>query len=318
MGITAVSGPHVVFGLTTGSTGQVQEYNEERGPSLYDLGTALMDPRYQFAYSPGSAVGTRVFGFYGGVAMVDFVPTTLQTSAIAVSSATAPTAATALTLASASSAVGTYSTTIIAPETGTTSETLIAIDSTAQYLTFGESDTVAVWNPAAGTGRRITLTPAGNSSNDGGSWSIAGRDMYGFKMTETISVSSQVMTSRKTFKYISSIVAATTIGSTGIGIGFNDTFGLPLLAGNSGLGLQIRLTPTASLQYQNSSGPITQGSTATQTATSSDPRGTYASTTASNGTLRLQIIQAITPAMVNAITADDYSAMFGAAQYSSA
>lgn len=317
MGITAVSGPQVVFGLTTNSTGQVQEYNEERGPSLYDLGTAMMDPRYQFAYSPGSGVGTRVFGFYGGAAVVDFVPTTLQTSAIAVSTANAPVSGTALTLTAASSAIGTYQTTIVAPETGTTSETLLAIDSTAQYLTFGESDTVAVWNPAAGAGRQITITTAGNSSLDGGSWTIAGRDVYGFKIIETISVSSQSMTSRKTFKYISSIVAATTIGSTGVRVGFNDTFGLPLLASNSGLGLQIRLIPTSSLQYGNSSGPITQGSTATQTATSSDPRGTYASTTASNGTLRLQIVQAITPAMVSSITASDYSGMFGAAHYSS-
>lgn len=317
MGLTALSGPHVVFGITTTSTGQVQEYNEERGPSLYDLGTGVMDPRYQFSYYPGSAVGTRVFGFLNNAAVVDFVPTTLQTSGIAVSTANAPVSGTALTLTAASSAIGTYQTTIIAPETGTTSETLLAIDSTAQYLTFGDNDTIAIWNPAAGTGRKITITPAGNSSNDAGSWSIVGRDMYGFKMIETISASSQTMTSRKAFKYISSVVATTTVGSTGVRVGFNDTFGLPLLATNTGMNLLIKVSPTSSLQYALSSGPIEPGSTATQTATSSDPRGTYASTTASNGTLRLQIVQTITPAMVSSITASDYSGMFGAAQYSS-
>ncbi len=316
MGITAVSGPQVVFGITTNSTGQVQDYNEERGPSLYDLGFAALDPRYNFGYAPGAAVGSRIFGFYGNAAVVDFVPTTLQTSAIAVSSATTPAAGAALTLASASSAVGTYATTIIAPETGQTSENLIAIDSTAQYVAFGQSGTIALWNPAGGTGRQITLTTAGNSSLDGGSWAIAGRDMYGFKMSETISVSSQAMTTRKAFKYVSTVVAATTIGSTGIRIGFNDTFGLPLLATTSGMGLQIRLIPTSSLQYGNSSGPINTGSTAAQTATSSDPRGTYPSTTASNGTLRLQIVQTITPAMVSSITASDYSGMFGATHFS--
>lgn len=317
MGVTAVSGPQVVFGITTNSTGQVSEYNEERGPSLYDLGNGCMDPRYQFAYSPGAAVGQRIYGFFDNTAQVDFVPTTLQTSAIAVSSAQTLVAGTAITLATASSALGTYQTTIIAPENGQATGNLIAIDSTAQYLAFGDGGTMALWNPAAGAGRCLTLTPAGNSSLDGGSWSIAGRDIYGFKMTETISVSSQVMTSKKAYKYISSIVAATTIGSTGIGVGFNDTFGLPLLAKNTGLGLFIRLTPTASLQYANSSGPVTTGSTATQTATSSDPRGTYASTTASNGTLRLQITQAISPAMISSITASDYSGMFGATQFSS-
>lgn len=317
MGLTALSGPQVVFGITTNSTGQVQEYNEERGPSLYDLGSGVMDPRYQFAYGPGSAVGTRVFGFLNNAAVVDFVPTTLQTSAIAVSTAQTITSGAALTLTAAASGIGTYQTTIVAPETGTTSETLLAIDSTAQYLSFGESDTVAVWNPAAGTGRCITITTAGNSSLDGGSWTIAGRDMYGFKIIETISASSQTMTSRKAFKYISSVVATTTVGSTGVRVGFNDTFGLPLLATNTGMNLMIKLTPTASLQYALSSGPVTTGSTATQTATSSDPRGTYASTTASNGTLRLQIVMPITPAMVSSITPSDYSGMFGATHYSS-
>jgi hypothetical protein len=245
------------------------------------------------------------------------VPTTLQTSAILISSNASISAGSAITLATASSALGTYATTIVAPETGTTTGTLIAIDSTAAYLTFGSGGTVATWNPAAGTGRQITITPSGNSSLDAGGWSIAGRDMYGIKMTETVTPSSQAMTSKKAFKYISSIVAATTIGSTGVGIGFNDTFGLPLLAKNTGQNVSIRLTPTASLQYGNSSGPITTGSTATQTATSSDPRGTYASTTASNSTLRLQITQTFTANMVNAITATDYSALFGAAQFSS-
>lgn len=317
MGITAISGPHVSFGITQGSTGQVQEYNEERGPDVSDLGNAAQDPRYYFNYKPGSPVGTKVYGFYETNAVVDFVPTTLQTSAILISSNAAITAGTALTLAAGSSALGTYTTTIIAPETGVVTGNLIAIDSTAQYLTFGSGGTIALWNPAAGTGRQITLTPAGNSSNDGGSWAIAGRDMYGIKMTETISFSSQVMTSKKAFKYISSIVAATTIGSTGVGIGFNDTFGLPLLAKNTGYNLQIRLTPTASLQYSNSSGAITTGSTATQTATSSDPRGTYASTTASNGTLRLQIVMPFTPAQVNAVSATDTALLFGATHFSS-
>lgn len=316
MGLTAFSGPQLVFGLTQTSTGGTTDYNGERAPSLYDLGVGVYDPRYQFAYGPGSAIGSKIFGFGNGVAMVDYVPTTLQTSAIAVSSATAPTAGSAMTL-TGSTAVGAIPTTIIAPESGNVTGTIIAIDSTAAYLGYSDSDTINLWNPAAGTGRCITLTPSGNSSLDAGGWSVAGRDMYGFKMTETISVSSQIMTSKKAFKYVSSVVAATTLGSTGIGIGFSDTFGMPLLAKNTGITLLIRLTPVASLQYANSSGPVTTGSTATQTATSSDPRGTYASTTASNGTLRLQIVQQITPAMTNAVTATDTSLMFGATQFSS-
>lgn len=320
MALTGFAGPIIQFGLTQTSSGGVTHYNEDRGPGLFDLGISMEDPRYQFAYQPGMWIGTssypRVFGLYNNRAEVDFVPTTLQTSGFAVSSASGPLTAGAAVTLTPSTALGTFNTTIIAPESGN-SATTIAIDSTAAFVTFGSAGTVGMWNPAAGTGRQITLTPAGNSSNDGGTWSLAGRDMYGFKITESITVSSQVMTSKKAYKYLTSVLAATTLGSTGVGIGFNDTFGLPLLAKNTGMDTQIRLIPTASLQYTNSSGAITTGSTATQTATSSDTRGTYASTTASNGTLRLQIIQNVTANMVAGITASDVSLMFGAAQFSS-
>jgi hypothetical protein len=141
--------------------------------------------------------------------------------------------------------------------------------------------------------------------------------MYGFKMTETVPVSSQVMTTLKSFKYVSSVIAATTIGSTGVGVGFNNTFGLPLLAKNTGMNVVTRLTAVASLQYALSSGPITLGSTATQTSTTGDPRGTYASTTAMNGTIRLSIVMPITAVMAQGVTATDTSLMFGATQYSS-
>lgn len=315
MALTAFSGPVISFGLTQTSTGIVQEYNEERGPSLFDLGFAIEDPRFQFSYQPGSPVGTKIYGFLQGRALVDYVPITISTNAIA--AAQTPAASAALTLTAGSSASGTYATTIIAPETGAVTGTLIAIDSTAAVLAYGQAGTVAIWNPAAGTGRCVSITTS--SSGDGGSWSIAGRDMYGFKMTENLSVtgSSNTVTSRKAFKYISSIKASTTVTSTGIIVGFSDTYGLPLLGSNTGIDLSIRVIATSSLAGQNSSGPITIGSTATQTATSSDPRGTYASTTASNGTVRLQIAQNITPNMLSAVTATDTSLMFGASQFSS-
>lgn len=312
MGITAITGPHLVFGLTRTSSGLVGEYNEERGPSLYDLGYGVADPRPEFAYMPGSAVGTRVFGFANNVAQVDVVASSASSNALATNQA--PVANTALTLTAGS---GVTATTIIAPETGQTTGTLYCIGSTAQYLPYGDSDTVVFWNPAAMAARCISITTS--SSGDGGSWSIAGRDIYGFKMTENLSVtgSSATVTSRKAFKFISGITASTTVTSTGIIVGYGDVFGLPLLCTTTGANLEIKLTPTASLQYALSSGPVTLGSTATQTATSSDPRGTYSSTTATNSAMRLQITQVISPSMTNAITATDVTAMFGGTQFSS-
>ena len=323
MGITANSGPFVGYGLTQGSTGQVQEYNEERGPSLYDLGTATLDPRYNFNYKPGAPVGTKLYGFFGQRAEIDFVPITAQTSGLAISSANTPVAGTALTLTAAASGIGTYATTIIAPENGQT-VSVIALDSTAQYLSYGSGGTVAVWNPAAGTGRTIQVVLS-STAPDVGSITIAGRDMYGFKMTETIntgvSTSVSSFAGQKAFKYITGVTpsSSTVVVSTGIGVGFTDTFGMPLLTKYTGHDTTTRIINTSSLQYPNSSGAITLGTTAAsaQVSTGIDVRGTYASTTASNGTIRLQIIQNITAAMVNSVTASDTSAMFGGTQYSS-
>lgn len=311
MGITAVSGPTVSYGITQTSTGGTTEYNEERGPDLSDLGFAGLDPRALFNYKPGGAVGQAVLGLYNNSALVDFIPS--STSATNIATAQTPTANTALTL---TAGTGVTLTTIIAPETGL-AVSVLCIDSTAATLGFGTAKTVQVWNPASGAGRCISITTS--SSGDGGSWSIAGRDMYGIKVTENLSVtgSSAGVISQKAFKYISSIKASTTITSTGITVGVSSIFGLPLVATYSGINTQIRLIATSSLVGANSSGPITVASTATATATTGDVRGTYASTTALGSSLRVQILQAVTPAMVFNVTATDTSFMFGVTQFSS-
>lgn len=310
MGITAISGPHVVYGITQTSTGGTTEYNGQRAPSLADLGNGMLDPRYAYNYRPGGAVTTQIRGFYGGKAMVDVVVGTTLANNIA--AAQAPVANTALTLTAGTNIT---ETTIVAPEDGST-VSVLCIGSTAATLTFGSDDTVALWNPAS-VGRCIAITTS--SSGDGGTWSIAGRDVYGYKMTENLSVtgSSATVISQKAFKYISSIVASTTITSTGITVGVSSVFGLPILATYSGVDTSIRLIFTSSLVGANSSGAITVGSTVTATSTTPDVRGTYGSSTALTSTARLQISQNITATMVSNVTESDVSAIFGVTQYSS-
>lgn len=319
MGITANSGPFVSFGLTHNASGGAAESNEERGPSLWDLGQGTLDPRSYFNYEPGSAVGTKIYGFFGNRAAVDYQPFAASSNAIA--AAQVPTAGAAVTLTTTGSTQGAFYTTIVAPETGSTTGSLVAIDSTAAYLTFGSGGTVAVWNPAAGTGRTINVA-MNSTGRDVGGVTVYGRDMYGIKMTETIPFGSTTISSfagLKAFKYVESVVpvASATFVSTIIWVGFNDTFGLPLAARYSGIDTSIRLIATSSLVGQNSSGPITVAATGTATSTTGDVRGTYASTTTTNDTLRLQISQNITAAMVNDVTASSFDVMFGVAQYSS-
>ena len=313
MGITAISGPHVVYGVTQNSTGGVTEYNDQRAPSLFDLGAAFADPRAAYSYRPGGAVTSQVYGIYNNRATVDsVVGTTLANSVVA---SQAPVSGTSLTLNT--TAANVTQTTIVAPEDGST-VSVLCLGSTAAVLTFGSADTVAMWNPAAAVGRCLSV--ATNSSENTGTLTFAGRDIYGYAMTESLSIlgSSAAVFTQKAFKYISDIVlTSTTIVSTGITIGVSSIFGLPIVATNTGVDLAIRLIFTSSLAGANSSGPITVASTVTATSTTGDVRGTYASTTALTTTARLQIAQHITATMASNVTDSDVSAIFGVTQYSS-
>jgi hypothetical protein len=333
MTITAYSGPIISFGTTptssagTGLYGGDLEHNGQRGPSVFDLGQSMMDPRVAYAYQPGSGTATKTFGFFNGAGTVDYVPigSSNALGAFVTSTYTSTATSGAFTLAAASSATGTYSTTIIAPETGAATGTLIAIDSTAAYVTFGSDDTVAMWNAGAGTGRCIVITTS--SSGDGGTWSIAGRDMYGYKMTETLAISQGTTNSsgytivgQKAFKYISSITNATTPVSTNATIGLSNRFGFPLYTPYNGSNVQIFLTAAASqtgLATGSSAFLVAAGTSITQTSTTADVRGTYGSSTAMNNTIRLQMTITPRASAVAAVTSTDVSPLFGATQYSS-
>ncbi|HJT94524.1 MAG TPA: hypothetical protein VJ777_21715, partial [Mycobacterium sp.] len=290
MTITAYSGPVVSFGVTlsstgNGLTGNDLEHNSQRAPDISDLGHAMMDPRQAYAYQPGSGVTLETFSFYRGVATVDYVPAAITNTASAfVPLTTVATGVSgAFTLTAASSANGTYSTTIIAPETGRVSEALIAIDSTAAYVTFGTDGTVVAWNPGAGTGRNITINKSSNL--DAGTYTVYGRDMYGFKMTEQItSSSSKNVFGVKAFKYISSITNTTTPTSTSVSIGFGDIYGFPFAVPYCGANTDVRVLASAyssAVAVALSSANVALASTAaTQTSTTPDVRGTYASSTA--------------------------------------
>lgn len=326
MTITAYSGPIVSFGLTLSSTsgdgitGQDYEHNEQRAPAFADLGDAMLDPRSAYNYKPGSGVTVQSMGFFNNTGTVDFVPITLNASAFVSASLVTTGVVGAFTLNAASSAGGTFSTTITAPETGKATGTLLAIDSTAAVLAFGPAGTLCVWNPAAGTGRNITIKLSSNL--DGGTFSVAGRDMYGYKVTETIATGSTNLVGKKAFKYISSITNASTPTSTGISIGFGDVYGWPLAVPYTGLNTQTialgsAFGSTAPISLLSSVNVALASTAATQTSTTPDVRGTLTSSVASNGTVRLQMIVLPTAAAIAAITSTNVTPLFGATQFSS-
>ena len=113
MGITANSGPFISYGISLSASGAVTEYNEQRGPSLVDLGDALLDPRAPYGYQPGQGASAPTMGFWGLQGIVDFIPTTVSSNNIA--SQQTPVSGTPLTLNTASSGVGVLAT-FSAPE----------------------------------------------------------------------------------------------------------------------------------------------------------------------------------------------------------
>ena len=333
MGITAVSGPFLGFGITQTSSGLVGEYNEERGPSLFDLGAGTMDPRPQFNYKPGNPPGTQIKGFYIDGPIVDCQPFTANASAIAPSTGNAPVAGTALTLTPLAS-FGAIQTTIIAPETGL-AVSVIALDSTAATLNFGQSGTIAMWNPAAVPGRTLTIINSCNTNAE--LYYVNGRDQYGFKMTELIAASttSTGVQGIKAFKYIQTVTPATntTISATGVKVGFTDTYGFPLRTGYfANASLTVSSAPMVPTLIVLSSANAVIGSTVvTATATTPDNRGTFTSTIATDGStsigvgassvvnssaVRITLFQQITGNMVAGITASDQTTIFGVTQFS--
>lgn len=266
MTVSALSGPAINFGIAFSSSGVPNEYNEDRGPSLNDLGEGTLDPRPQFGYQPGQRNGSPTYGWPGcfGGPVVDFIPIALNTSGIAAAqSATAATGTMTLASSAASSSFRTISGFI--PSTVAVSKpssiTVLMIDGYQGGVAVGQgssspilgmgcgfgtattvtssagvvaSPTIQLWNPLCMAGRCLSF---GNSSNTScnATFVVSGYDVYGMAMTQTLSgpssaggASSQVNTS-KAFKYIQSIAFTNSSnGSGSIFVGTIDTFGFPL------------------------------------------------------------------------------------------
>lgn len=150
------------------------------------------------------------------------------------------------------------------------------------------------WNPSWALSRGVGVTS--NADDTGGTYTIVGFDIYGQKMTQTITgLSSGQAVTTKAFKYIQSVTPNGTINSTTLTVGTLDLFGLPLRTdylqnldiwfGNTGTGAgtMILINGTTTSIVFNAA-DIT-----TPSALTGDVRGTIYSGTASNGTERYTV-----------------------------
>lgn len=294
MSITAFKGPLIGFGRA-----KSHDSNGSRSPSLFDQGVGIMDPRSFYMYDPGQNADTLQgerggYGWWGDgrICLVDQVPSTLSTTTIA--AAAVPVAGTAMTLVTSSAGGITVGTSIVRADTGATVTGLLAIDTAMAPVQNGASGGNYFWDPTKALARNVRIASAGDDS--GATFTVAGYDVYGFPMTETITgANAGTASGAKAFKYIASITPAGTLSGSNASAGQGDVIGFMLRTDRFPY-IQI-FWPDSTL-ISSSTGFTAAVTTDPATATTGDVRGTYAlQGSASNNTRRLIIFA--TPQLAN-------------------
>jgi hypothetical protein len=329
MAITAFPGTVVVFGQANSRGGaNPTDYNTTVAPSGFQQGSMLLDPRPAYSYQPdqnyggfatNSSLAVPVLGWCGEgeLVVMDQVPTTISTNSVA--QAQSFTSSTPLTLTASNSNNVTVGVSIYAPELGTYITTN-AIDGAAGWVTFGSDTSIASWDPTKSLSRTLTISTTGTDT--GGFWSVAGRDIYGVKISELVAASTTgaaaTLATKKAYKYITAITPVTTgtFGSTVVYVGVGDTYGIPLYVSN---GAYTNIWSNNTLTASSTNVIAGQSLSSTATSTTPDVRGTYTSSTASNGTNRIVMFVTPSVAALNAASSAGIAGhgVVGVIQYSS-
>ena len=150
---------------------------------------------------------------------------------------------------------------------------------------------VSMWNPNAMLGRAVSVTAAAGATY--ATATISGYDVYGYPMSEAITISAgSAVNGKKAFKYIKSVVLSGGSADTthAYSVGTTDIFGLPLRSDSFGdVAVNYATSLTAVTGITAATGYVASVLT-TATTTTGDVRGTYTNTS-STGANRLVIRQ---------------------------
>ncbi len=295
---TAFKGPLIVYGQRP-PRGTAGSENPRLGPSIFWGGIGFIDSRWGYNRTvPGA------FGWYGSNLLLDVVPSTL--SAVNIAAAQVPVAATALTLVSATGS----GVTVLAAAQGVATAGNIAIipsgalalDGVGGFVGFGSADPtnsswqdIKFYDPTKSVARNVRITSAGNDS--GATFTVAGYDIYGVAMSETITgANATVASGKKAFKYVVSVTPAGTLSGANASVGTGDVYGFSL---------SVALFPYVDIFWNNAlitspTGFVVPDATSPATATTGDVRGTYAVQSASDGSKRLTVYYAPNLAAISA------------------
>ncbi|MEJ0093821.1 MAG: hypothetical protein WDN46_10360 [Methylocella sp.] len=286
MGISAISGPHLVYGGKN-TLGAAAPNNPDAGPSMYFGGLGIIDPRVGYNVTTSGAVG-----WYGvnPTVVIDQIPSALTTTAIA--AAQVPGAGVPLTLVGASGAGVTL---MSAPQLvfgsgNTIAAGSLALDGLPGLVGIGlplpstGNSRMRWYDPTKALARNVRIASVGNDS--GATFLVSGADLYGFPQTELITgANAGTASGHKSFKFIFSITPAGALSGANVSAGQGDVYGFPLQI-NSFFYTTIYYP---GVQITSATGFTAADTTNPATSTTGDVRGTYALQTPSNGTNRLQV-----------------------------
>ena len=224
----------------------------------------------------GSGTAVHPFGLCPGMVLTD------STHAAAF-----PTGTTITGYISGSGGAGQYTTSANATATYT-GDTITGLYTAFPHaIPFGQVGTVRMWNANAMCARAVSITST--TSQVVQTFTVNGLDVYGFPMTEVITLSGTTATTTngvKAFKYIKTVTPSVTDATGSYSVGTQDVIGFAMRSDNyqPGAGLDVQMTFNNAL-ITSATGYTAAVKTTPATATTGDVRGTYALQTASNGTL---------------------------------
>lgn len=310
MAVSGMTGPLVVYGQNPAQPGTSYQpdYNGDRGPSAFDGGIMLLDPRYGYR-APLQAGTLAAIGWYQSAEhlVIDQAPATLGTAVLAALAASATTAIALVTVTGAGITVSTTALTMPASGVILPVGTRF-IDGAPAMINFGQSSAVAAFDPRTMIGRALSVTAAAGATAT--TCTLRGFDAAGFPLTETVTISAGATVSgKKGFKALTSATLNAIDAGHAYSVGTLDVFEFPMA---------VYLFSQASITWNNAdivanTGFLAADATTPATATTGSVRGTYAVQSASDGTKRLQV--SVQPAPYNVGVANGVSSLYGVTNF---
>lgn len=208
---------------------------------------------------------------------------------------------------------GTYNISV-SPSAAITGGTITGISTGTlnNTIAFGSAATIQLWNSSCLLGRAVSITSI--TAQVVSTFTVRGFDIWGFPMTEIISLTGTTAgttAGKKAFKYILSVTPNTTDGTNTYEVNTTDIIGIPIRSDTFQPGAESDISIMSNNASVTSATGYVAADKTVATGSTGDVRGTFALQTASNGTLRVIFTQSPSaPAMISV------AGLFGVTQFS--